>query len=98
MEKDGACKMDTQNKTCSCAIKSERIQNNAGIHNEEEKKLAGPVAKKVLPAEGWSRRNSKREEGQRQKKISDNRQQHSNGLYADTKRKAVKKVELLSFQ
>ena len=52
MENDGACKMDRQNKKCSCARKSERMKNNAGIDNEEEKKLAGPLAKKELPAEG----------------------------------------------
>ena len=40
-----------------------------------------------------SRRNGKREEGSRQKKISDDRQHHENGLYEDTKRKAEKRVE-----
>ena len=30
MEKDGACKMDKQNKTCSSARKSGRRKNNAG--------------------------------------------------------------------
>ena len=30
---------------------------------EEEKNLAGPLARKELPAEGCSRRNGKREEG-----------------------------------
>ena len=73
MEKDGAYKMDRQNKKCSCARKSERRKNNAVTDNEEEKKLTGPVAKKELPAEGCSRRNGKREESSRQK-ISDDRQ------------------------
>ena len=35
----------------------------------EEKKLAGPVVKKELPAEGCSRRNGNREESSRQRKI-----------------------------
>ena len=72
MEKDGACKMDRQNKKCSCAGKSGRRKNNAGTDKEEEKKLAGPLTKKELPAEGCSRstRYGKREEGSRQKKIT----------------------------
>ena len=74
MEKDGACKMDRQNKKCSCAGKSGRRKNNAGT-DEEEKKLAGPLAKKELPAEGCSRRNGKREEGLWQN-ISDDRQHY----------------------
>ena len=44
-------------------------KNNAGIDKEEEKKLAGPLATKELPAKGFSRRNGKREECSRQKKI-----------------------------
>ena len=43
---------------------------------KEEKKLAGPLAKKGLSAEGCSRRNGKREERSRQKKISDDRQHY----------------------
>ena len=38
-------------KKHSCARKSRRMKNNAGTDKEEEKKLAGPVAKKELPAE-----------------------------------------------
>ena len=53
MEKDEACKMDRQNKKFSCAGKSGRRKNNAGTDKEEEKKLAGPLAKKELPADGW---------------------------------------------
>ena len=49
---------------------------NAGTGEEEEKKLTLPMAKKKLPAEGCSRRKGKWEEGSRQKKISDNRQNH----------------------
>ena len=72
MEKYGAYKMDRQNKKFSCARKSGGRKNNAGIDKEEEKKLAGPLAKKELSAEGCSRRNGKQEESSRQKKISDN--------------------------
>ena len=74
MEKDGACKMDRQNKKCRYSRKSERRRNNAGTDKEEEKKLAGPLAKKELPAQVCSRRNGKREENSRQKKVSDNNQ------------------------
>ena len=74
MEKDVACKMDSQHKKkCSCAGKHGRRKNYAGTDKEEEKKLAGPLAKKRLPDEGCSRRYGKREEGSRQKKISDDR-------------------------
>ena len=50
------------------------MNNNARTDKEEEKKLAGPLAKKELPAEGCSRRNGKCEESSQQKKISDDRQ------------------------
>ena len=75
MEKDGVCKMDRQNKKCSCARKSGRRINNAGTDKEEEKNLAGTLVKKELPAEGCSRcrRNGKWEESSRQM-ISDDRQ------------------------
>ena len=55
MEKDGACKMETQNRKCTCARKSGRRKDIAGTDKEEEKELAGPLAKKELPAEGCSR-------------------------------------------
>ena len=48
MKKDGACKMDRQNKKCSCTRKSERRKNNAGTDKEGENKLAGPLTKKEL--------------------------------------------------
>ena len=41
--------------------------------------MAGPLAKKELPAERSSKRNGKREEGSRQKKISNDRQHHDKG-------------------
>ena len=47
IEKDGACKMDKENKKGSCARKSGRRKNNAGIDKEEEKKVLGH----------WLRRN-----------------------------------------
>ena len=53
--------------------KSRRRKTNAGTDKEEGTKLAGPLAKKKLPAEGCSRRNGKLEEGSWQKK-SDGRQ------------------------
>ena len=68
--------MERQNKKCSCARKSGRRKNNAVTDREEESKLAEPLAKKEVPTEGCCRRNGKREEGSRQKKISDDRQHH----------------------
>ena len=37
MEKDGACKMDRENKNCSCARKSKRRKNKAGTDEEEKR-------------------------------------------------------------
>ena len=68
------CKIYRKNKKCSCTRKSGRRKNNAVTDKEENKKLAEPLAKKELPAEGCSRRYGKREEGSRQKKLSDDRQ------------------------
>ena len=76
MEKEGECKMDRKNKKCSYARKSGKRKNNAGTDKEEEKKLAGPLSKKELPAEGCSRRIGKFEESSRQKKLSDDRQHY----------------------
>ena len=76
MEKDGACKMDRQNKKCNCARKSVGRKNNAGTDKEEKNKLSGPLATKELPAEGCSIRNGKREEGSRQKNIAYGRQHY----------------------
>ena len=81
----------------SCAGKSGRGKNNARTDKEDEKGLAGPLAKKELPAEGCSRRNGKREEirGRRRYQIIDNIM--INGLYEDTKRKAEKRLEWRMF-
>ena len=68
--------MDRQNKKCSCARKRGRRKNNAGTDKEEGTKLAGPVAKKELAAEGCSGQNGKWEEGSRQKKILDYKQHY----------------------
>ena len=74
MEKDGASKMERQNKKFICARKSGRRKNNSRTDKDDERKLAGPQAKKELPVEGCSRRYGKREESSRQKKILDDRQ------------------------
>ena len=68
--------MDTQNKKCRYARKSGRRKNNASTDKEEEKKLAGLLAKKKLPAEGCNKRDGKREESSWHRKISDDRQQY----------------------
>ena len=47
MEKDGACKMDKQNKKCSCARKSGRRKNNAGTDRKRKRNWLGH----------WLRRN-----------------------------------------
>ena len=52
-------------KKCICAGKCGRGKNNAGTDKEEENKLAGPLAKKELPAEGCPRRVGKWEESSR---------------------------------
>ena len=68
--------MDRQDKKCICARKSGRRKNNAGTDKVEEKKLAGPLAKKELTTEECSRRYGKGEESSRRKKISDDKQHH----------------------
>ena len=62
------CKIDRNNKKCSCVRKSGRRKNDAGTDKEEEKKLAGPLAKK----EGCSRRNDKQVHGRRRYQMIDN--------------------------
>ena len=68
MENDETCKMVRQNKKCRYARKSEKKKNTAGTDKEEDKKLAGPLAKNELSAERFSRRYGKWEESSRQKK------------------------------
>ena len=91
MEKDGVCKMDRQNKKCSCARKTGRRKNNAGTDKEQEKKLDGPLAKKELPVkdalEGMI--NRKKVRGRRNQIIDI----MINGMYENTKSKAEKRVE-----
>ena len=67
--------MDRQNEKCSCTRESGGRKNIAVTDKEEEKKLAVPLDKKELSAEGCSRKNGKREEGSRQKILAD-RQHH----------------------
>ena len=87
-------------KQRSCVRKSWRWKKTAGTDNKEEKKLAGPLAKKGLPAEECSRRNGKWEGGSGQKNTSDNIQHHDKWTVCHTKRKAEKRVEwrMLSLQ
>ena len=63
-------------------------------------KLAGPLAKKQLPAEGCCKGmvNGKKVRGRRRYQMIDNIM--VNGLYEDTKRKVEKRVEwrMLSLQ
>ena len=99
MEKDGVCKMDRQNKKCSCATKSGRRKNNAGTDKEEENKLARPLARNCPlkdALEGMV--NGKKVRGRRRYQMIDNIV--INGLYEDTKRKAEKRIEwrMLSLQ
>ena len=69
---------------------------DAGFVKEEEKKLAGTLAKKELPAEGMV--NGKKVCSRRRYQMIDNIM--INELYEDTKRKAEKRVEwrILSLQ
>ena len=55
--------------------------------------MAGPLARKELPAEGCCRRNGKGKKvrGRRRYKIIDNIM--INGLYEDTERKAEERVQ-----
>ena len=91
MEKDAAYKMDRQNIKCSCARKSWKWKNNAGTDKKEEKKLVGPLAKNRLLKDALEEMvNGKKVRGRRRYQI-DNIM--INGLYADRKRKAEKRVE-----
>ena len=73
MEKDGACKLEDKIKNVAVLErKIGRIENNAG----SDKQVAGPLAKKKLPAEGCYGRYGKWEESSRQRKISDDRQHY----------------------
>ena len=85
--------MDRQNKKFSYARKSGRRNNNVGTYKQEEKKLAGPLAKKnrqVKDAlEGMV--NGKKLRGRIKYQMIDNIM--INELYADMKRKAEKRVE-----
>ena len=76
-------------------------ENNAGTDKEAKNKLAGPLAKKELPAEGCYSQNEvngKKVRGRRRYQMIDNIM--INGLYEYMKRKAEKRVEwrMLSLQ
>ena len=93
---DGECKMDIQNKKCSCARKSRRRKNSAGTDKEVEEKLARPLAKKELPAEGMV--NRKKVRSRRRYQMLDNIK--INVLYEDMRKMAEERAEcrILSFQ
>ena len=92
--------MDRQNKKCSCVRNSDIRENNARTDKEEEIQLIGPLAKKELPAERdlEGMVNEKKVRGGRIDKMIDIIM--INGLYADAKRKAEKRIEwrILSLQ
>ena len=94
------CKMDRQNKKCSCARKSGNRKENDRTDKEEEKKLAGPLAQKELLLKDALQGvvNGKKVCGRRRYQMIDNIM--TNGLHADTKGKAERKVEwrMLSLQ
>ncbi|KAJ4433767.1 hypothetical protein ANN_16079 [Periplaneta americana] len=54
-------------------IKMDLRESDAETDQEEEKELAGSLAEKKLPIEGYTRKNGEREKSSEQKKISDGR-------------------------
>ena len=100
MEKDGACEMDRQNKKWSCARKSGSRKNNAGTDKEQEKNRLGHWLRRncLLKDALEGMVNGKKVRGRRRYQMKDNIM--INGLYADTKKKAEKRVEwrMLSLQ
>ena len=100
MEKDGACKMDRQNKKCSCSRKvgEERIMLEL-IKKKKRNWLGHWLRKNCLPKDALEGMvNGKEVHGRRRYQMIDNIM--INGLYEDTKRKAEKRVEwrILSLQ
>ena len=75
MEKDGECKMDRQNKKCSCDRKSGRRKNNVGTDKEKINWMGHWLRRNCLLKDAL-RMNGKRKDGSRQKNISDDRQHH----------------------
>ena len=91
-EKDVACKMDTQNKKCSCARKSGRRKNNAGTDKMKRNWLGHWLRRNCLLKDAAEVTvNGKKVRGRRRYQMIDNIM--INGLYEDTKRKAEKRVE-----
>ena len=93
MEKDGACKIDRQNKKCSCARKRGRRKNNAGKDKEEKRYWLGHwLRRNCRPKDALEGMvNGKKVRGRRRYQMIDNIM--INELYADTKRTAEKRVE-----
>ena len=100
MEKDGACKMDRQNKKNSCPRKNSRRKTVLELIRKGKRNWLGhwlrrnSLLKDVL--EGMV--NGKNVRGRRIYQMIDNNM--INGLYEDMKRKAEKRVEwtMLSLQ
>ena len=71
MEKDGACKTDRQNKKCSCAKSIGEGRKKMQRIKKRKRNWLGHWLRR-----NCSRRNAKREESSRQKKISNDRQHY----------------------
>ena len=89
---DEACKMDRQNKKCCCARKGGRRKNNAGTDKKRKRIRLGHWLRRTclfkVAVEGVV--NGKTVHGKRRCQMIDNIM--INGLYADTERKAEKRV------
>ena len=90
-EMDGDCKMDRQNKNAVVLERAGERRIMLELIKRRRRNWLGHWIRRVS-AEGCSRRNRKRKECSRQKKISDDNIM-INGLYKDTKRKAEKRVD-----
>ena len=88
IEKDGACKMDRQNKKCSCARKSGRKKNNAELIKKRKRNWLGNWLKRncLLKNDLEGMVNGKKVRGR-------GRYQMISRLHEDTKSKAEKRVE-----
>ena len=100
MEKDGACKMDKQNKKCGCTRKSGRKKNIAGTDKKRKRNWLGHWLRRncLLKDALEGMVNGKKLRCRRRYRMRDNIT--INGLYEDTKGKAEKRVEwgMLSLQ
>ena len=90
MEKDGACKMDKQNKKHSCARKSGKWKNNAGTYKRKRNWLGHWLRRNCLLKDAVeSMANGKKVRGRRRYQMMDNIM--INDLYDFRKRKAEKR-------